>query len=339
MKIVCIQSPRYDYLTATLNEGLLELGHEVIASEDSNYTKKSPDELIRRAAPTADLIIVYSNWKVRTSLVQNLDHPLKVFVDGSDQQEFFVYPHMVFRAVFKRELNKLWKSPHGESVFPLPFAAEKRYFTKPSAPGKRDLTLSFAASMVTNAARHSLWLRLLARNDPAIFAGSTGERAYDQRIGYPIETPKFRELLHRSKVSVNAVGIGYDCGRFWEILASGAMLLTQELDIQIPHPFTDGKNCVVFKSFDDFEAKVDQICAGQIDAAGIARAGCEHLLAHHTTAKRAEYFLSCVARLKEPGQGKACQSFYQGPPPAGPGLHQRVLRKARRVISRVTGSA
>jgi hypothetical protein len=32
MKIVCIISPYYDYLTATLIEGLMELGHEIIAS-------------------------------------------------------------------------------------------------------------------------------------------------------------------------------------------------------------------------------------------------------------------------------------------------------------------
>lgn len=334
MRIICIQSPRYDYLTATLNEGLQELGHEMIASEDSNYTCKTPDKLLRRRAENADLIIVYSNWKVRTSLVQDIEHPMTVFVDGSDQQEFYVYPHMRFRAVFKRELNKLWQSADGEPVFPLPFAAEKRYFSKSAGAGERDLTLSFAASMVTNTFRHSLWHRLAARKSPAIFAGSTGESAYDQMIGQPIETPKFRELLRRSRVSVNAVGIGYDCGRFWEILASGAMLLTQELDIQMPQPFTDGKNCLVFKSLEDFDDKVDRIFAGKIDVEGIARAGYEHLVAHHTTAKRAEYFLGRVASLK--GDGQVCNSFYKGPPQRR-SLPKHFVGKIRRTVGRVLG--
>ena len=41
MKIICIQSPTFDYLTATLIQGLQQLGHTIIASENSNYAKKS----------------------------------------------------------------------------------------------------------------------------------------------------------------------------------------------------------------------------------------------------------------------------------------------------------
>ena len=48
MKIICIQSPTYDYLTSTLIEGLQLLGHTIFSTENSNYQKKSNDTLIKK---------------------------------------------------------------------------------------------------------------------------------------------------------------------------------------------------------------------------------------------------------------------------------------------------
>ena len=43
MRILYINSARYDYLTATLIEGLSELGHTVMCSRNSNYGKAIAD--------------------------------------------------------------------------------------------------------------------------------------------------------------------------------------------------------------------------------------------------------------------------------------------------------
>lgn len=309
MKIVCIISPCYDYLTATLIEGLQDLGHEVIASENSCYAAKSSNGTIRREAERADLIVVCSNRKVRTWLVEDIDNPNKVYVDGSDSQKFGVYPHIRFKLVFKRELNKCWTGKRSEPIYPLPFAAEKRYFKYPRL--KRDIRVSFAASLNTNTMRYSIHQRLLNREDDSIFSGSTGECAYlrpSKAKGYPLETPKYREILFRSQIGVNVVGAGYDCARYWEIPAAGALLLTQELDISMPYPFTNDTNCVIFKSVDEFGEKLDSLLANPSLVEEMAAAGHEHLMKYHTTRERAAYFLAIVSENRD--NTTYCDSFY-----------------------------
>lgn len=315
MKIVSIILPYYDYLTASLMEGLQELGHEIISSEESNYTKKTPDRQLRRLAEKADWIIVGGNQRVRTWLVEDIDNPNMVFIDGDDSQDFKVYRHIRFKIIFKRELNLHWQNANEEPIYPLPFAAEKRYFNPSTRI--RDIKVSFAANLNSNVMRHSIFYRLKKRNDPGIFYGSTGERAYlsNKSCGMPIETPKYRDILCRSQIGVNVAGAGYDCARLWEILAVGAMLLTQELDIAIPHPFTDGVDCVTFKSPDEFEAKLDQLLSNPAVVGQIADAGHRHLLQYHTTTARAAYF---VDRLHLLDQDKSCQSFYIGPRKGSP---------------------
>ncbi|MRS03929.1 glycosyltransferase family 1 protein [bacterium] len=310
MRIVCVISPYYDYLTATLMEGLQELGHEIVSSEHSNYTQRTSNRQLRDLSENADLIIVGSNRKVRTWLVEDIDNPHKVFIDGSDQQGFNVYPHIPFKAVFKRELNQKWINTTEEPIYPLPFAAEKRYFV--NRADKRDIRVTFAANMNTNTMRNSVYQRLKNKNDPGIFCGTTGEGAYRTQncLGMPTETPKFRRLLSQTQIGINVAGAGYDCARYWEILAACALLMTQELDIIIPHPFTDGVNCVVFKSLDEFDAKLDQLLSNPAAISEMAEAGYQHLLRYHTTAARASYFLNIATATNSE---VFCKSFYSGP--------------------------
>ncbi len=311
MRILSIISPHYDYLTATLMEGLQELGHEIISSENSNYTQSTPDRKLRKLSESADLIIVGSNKKVRTELIEDSDNPNKIFIDGTDGQEFCVYPHILFKMVFKRELNKCWNNSTGEPIFPLPFAAEKRYFC--NTPNKRSTKVLFAANMKVNPMRYSIHQRLTNRNDPDIFCGSTGEVAYRKKkcLGTPIETPKYRKLLSQTQIGINVAGAGYDCARYWEILASGALLMTQEIDITIPNPFTDGINCVTFKSLDEFDEKLGHLLSRPSSISEKAESGYNHLIKFHTTAKRAEYFLQTVHEHISDGY---CYGFYSNKP-------------------------
>lgn len=309
MKIVCIISPYYDYLTATLMEGLQELGHEIVSSESSNYTTKTSDKQLRRCAENADLIIVGSNRKVRHWLVEGVENINKIFVDGDDSQEFKVPSHILFKAVFKRELNRFWVNIHDEPVYPLPFAAEKRYFRGELAK-IRDISVSFSANLDANVMRHSVRYRLKKIGSAAIFCGNTGERAYlsAKSVGMPIDTPKYRDVLFRSQIGVSVAGAGYDCARYWEILAAGALLMTQELDIVIPNQFEDGVNCVVFKSLDEFEAKLEELMSDPVKVRRISESGYAHLLRYHTSVARASYFLDLACRDTH----KSCQSFYSG---------------------------
>ncbi|MDR1997306.1 MAG: glycosyltransferase [Candidatus Margulisbacteria bacterium] len=142
----------------------------------------------------------------------------------------------------------------------------------------------------------SIYLRLQARKDPQIISGNTKEMVYDGSGLYRIN-PVYRTLLQRSLISVNVMGSGYDCARFWEILAARAMLFTQKLDIEIPYPFTDGVSYVTFASLEEFEDKLAYYLEHLDEVEKIARRGHEHLLLYHTSQKRAEYFLEVCKQI------------------------------------------
>lgn len=301
MRILYVNTTAYDYLTATLVEGLLELGCEVRASEGSNYADKLEDELIPAYAEQADLIVVGTNAGVRVDLVRAMRNPRRVFVDGTDFQALLPPADLRFKMIFKRELGRAFVDAAASYVFPLPFAAERRYFT--ASPMQKDILVSFLADLGSNPLRFSIYQRLMNLRHPLVYTGVTGERAYrNPPLPQPIETPMYREALNRSLISVSVPGLGYDCARYWEILAAKAMLLTFEPDIVIPEGFSDGVDCVSFRSFEEFEAKVAHYGNNVDLASAIAERGHARLLSHHTTRARAAYFLEVVRRhIDRPG--------------------------------------
>lgn len=296
LNILFFNSPIYEYLAATLIEGLNTLGHNVQCTEASNYGTKIPEARIAAFSEHADLIVLGSGVGVRYDLARSLANPRKVFVDGNDSPVLGLPEGFEFPLIFKRELNRCDGLSAERRLHPLPFAAERRYF--PETEIGKDLLVSFIANMHTNPMRYSVHQRLLNMKSTAIVSGTTAERAYDPRSPQPLpmHTPAYRTFLQRSLISVNVAGAGYDCARFWEILAARAMLFTYELDIQIPHGFTDGVDCVTFSSLREFEEKLAHYLNRLDLVREIAERGYQHMLRFHTTKARAEYFLSVAGR-------------------------------------------
>jgi hypothetical protein len=290
MKIVYINAKIYDFTTATLIEGLKSLGHTVLCSETSNYGVSVAAEILKAEAPSADLLVLGSNLGVNLDLFAQLRNERAVYVDGSDQQSIAMPSNVAVKAIFKRELNRAAQLDPQAPVFALPFAAEERYF--PSTPPRKDVALSFLANMNTNPLRYSIHQRIGRLSHPApIMSGSTGESSYNGANGNPLSTPRYREILLRSRIAVNVPGAGYDCARYWEILAAGAMLMSWEPDIVIPEAFTDGVDCVTFRSLEEFEDKARYYLDHLDLVDAIAQRGSERLRKHHTSAARAQYFL------------------------------------------------
>jgi hypothetical protein len=293
VKIIYVNARIYDFTSATLIEGLSNLGHTLLCSEASNYGGGvAPDTLIAEA-PSADLVVLGSNLGANVGLFAQLRSECKVYVDGSDQQSVALPPNVEVKAIFKRELSRVVQLEPDAPIFALPFAAEDRYFPS-AAPGK-DIALSFLANMNTNPLRHSIHQRIGSlRHSAPIVSGSTGESSYNGVNGNPLPTPRYREILLRSRIGVNVPGAGYDCARYWEILAAGAMLMTWEPDIVIPEAFSDGIDCVTFRSLAEFDDKVRYYLDRPDVVEAIAQRGVERLLQHHTTRARARYFLRCA---------------------------------------------
>ena len=298
MKIIYVNAPIYDFTTATLIEGLKNLGHTLLCSESSNYGVGVADEVLIAQAASADLVVLGSNLGVDVGLFARLRNDRKVYVDGSDQASVVLPPSVEVKAIFKRELNRAVTLEPDAPVFPLPFAAEDRYF--PPATPRKDIALSFLANMNTNPLRYSIHQRIGALRHPAlVLSGSTGESSYNGSNGIPLSTPRYREILLRSRIAVNVPGAGYDCARYWEILAAGAMLMTWEPDIVIPEAFSDGVDCVTFCSVAEFDQKARYYLERPDLVYDIARRGTERLLKHHTTSARAQYFLQTAMSVFE----------------------------------------
>jgi hypothetical protein len=300
VKIIYVNARIYDFTSATLIEGLKNLGHTLLCSEASNYAAGVAAADLITQAPSADLVVLGSNVGANVSLFAQLRNERKVFVDGSDQQSIALPQNIDVKAIFKRELNRAAELVPGAPIFALPFAAEDRYFAA-TAP-RKDIALSFLANMNTNPLRHSIHQRIgKLRHAAPILSGSTGESSYNGVDGNALPTPRYRQILLRSRIGVNVPGAGYDCARYWEILASGAMLMTWEPDIVIPEPFSDGIDCVTFCSLAEFDGKVRYYLDHPDLVDAIARRGVERLLKHHTTRARAAYFLrNAVSATERP---------------------------------------
>jgi len=106
-------------------------------------------------------------------------------------------------------------------------------------------------------------------------------------------------LLGRSKMGLSIRGSGFDTMRYWEIVASKTLLVSEKPYIDIPNNFEHGKQAVFCRP--DLSDLVDLVRNYAHDDSArrdIAEAGYRHLLEFHTCERRAEQFLDvCRKRL------------------------------------------
>ncbi len=290
MIISYLNTPAYDYLTATLIEGLIELGHTVYTSELSNYGLRLKRKDFIAEANKSDLLIIGSNRNVKYNYLNYIKNSKTVFVDGSDSSYLnfnFEYPvNLIFKREYLSHVNY-----SNQTVIPLQFAAEKRYFSKDFVA--KDIDISFLAAN-NNFLREAINNILSSKYKLNSITQHTGEISYSGASGNPFENPKYFNILSRSKIVVNIPGRGWDCGRFWEAISNKALVITYKLDIVMPNPFIEGKHILCFNSLDDFIAKIEYCLSNPIDVRNMANEAYKHLIEFHTSKKRAEYFLKQI---------------------------------------------
>lgn len=133
-------------------------------------------------------------------------------------------------------------------------------------------------------------LRAKLQGDPYV-----GETDCNHRLGY---VDHFR-LLRRSKIGLSIRGAGFDTVRYWEIVASRILLISEKPFIHIPNNFEHGKQAIFCRS--DLSDLLDLVRIYLRDNAArkaMAEAGYQHLLKHHTCDQRARQFLDiCHQKL------------------------------------------
>jgi spore maturation protein CgeB len=106
----------------------------------------------------------------------------------------------------------------------------------------------------------------------------------------------YREIAS-SRIAVAIRGGGWMSPRYFEIVAMGAMLLSDKPEVLIPDDFVDRRHAVHCKpDLSDLDDLVRHYLREDQERETIATEGRAHLLKYHTCERRAEYFLEICQR-------------------------------------------
>ena len=285
--IYIINPKQYDFLTASVVEGVSELGRPFTTARHSNYGHTKWTDPAWRKISKDDIILDFNGSKRTRQFLRWLGHANVFRVDGTDHMYAGMEDRDLYRGLYKREHSRALGAREEMGIWPFPFAAENRYFR--STLPEKDIFLSCMLAKKNKPFRSVVESELMAIAKDNWFVGPTGERAGKMSRGSNLPTPKYNDILSRSRISVSVMGAGYDCARFWEVPAVKALLLSQALPIRMPHPFTDGVNAVFFETADELLARVAELESGKLDCEAIAQAGYDHLKQYHSTAARAAH--------------------------------------------------
>ena len=295
MKIAFIIPPNYDYLCATVIEGLFENNLEIYTNEGSNYGFKLNRYKFIKYANEASYVFISSGKLTDYSYLKYINNKNIIYIDGSDLPTIEHIFHKNYLFFFKRELlkNTLLRN---QGFYPLPFAIEKRYF--PSIYLNKDIKVSYVCSL-NNFFRRSAFLALKQNFLTDSFIGSTGEVAYNGVNKLPLNSPIYYNILNRSLISINIPGKGWDCSRYWEIIANKSCLLTYRLDIEIPYALIENEHYFAFSTIEEMIEKCHFLINNPKIAIETAEKALTHVKIHHTTKARVNYLLKIITSNSE----------------------------------------
>jgi Glycosyl transferases group 1 len=307
MKILYVNSRIYDFLTATIIEGLNALSSEkridLIATTWSNYARSSQIRSRReiyQARRSFDLAILGTNEGVDVELFWDVARPgHSICIDGSDNPQF-TYPPSEFTLYFKRELYNM----SHDNIRACPFAIERRWFSQLSNRLRYFLAACFGPS-TDERARTLEYLKSLSwpnikfgevpMNKLASLSGIIlGQCSFLvwQRSRFAVgHNYKYYRILRSSLLALGLPGLGIDTGRYWEILGSGALLIFPATGLQIPNPLLPDEHFLEYASFDDLHEKLQWAKVERKRINNMRQRAREHCSRHHTTRQRARYVI------------------------------------------------
>jgi len=307
--ILVIQTPHYDFCSASLIQGLIELKRlgediEIKCVETSNYAEVKDkytyadfdDKFLKKCAKTDHfLCILTSNNNVQEHIAEQINRPENtIYIDGEDTSPYKKKPED-FPLYFKREMMLDIEHPH--NVRPFPFAAENRYFNlqRFGIRSWKDKTFNVScmfgphddtkpwrrvieAKLKTMELENSSIGPLYGGSPKAII--DTGNRDHSD----------YFHVLALSKISVDGYGaFGCNAARFWESLANQCCLITQPIKIHMHKPFLLDEHLLEFKNTENLEDYIKYSDPEAIEK--IAKNGFNHLRKYHTTEYRAKYLI------------------------------------------------
>jgi hypothetical protein len=260
-------------------------------------------------------------WKVQL--------PPLVLLDGEDDSRLRIdlFRRFEFALCFKRECKlprayQAWTSLSRRAadrelfsrVFPLPFSVILETIPRIESPVK-EIDISYAGRASHRQRVRAVQLLRQAtdiRFEGGVYAeptdrrskvaASLGARLAAKLTGDAFVTPveqgtkltptEYYSLLGRSKIALSIRGGGFDTLRYWETVACGALLLSEQPDIRIPDNFEHRRHAIFCRpDLSDLVSLARYYRDHEHERKSIAAEGYAHLLKHHTCERRAEHFL------------------------------------------------
>ena len=117
------------------------------------------------------------------------------------------------------------------------------------------------------------------------------------RVGEHVHNSAYLAWLRAHRASVSFPGAGFDTARFWEILASGALLISKRIQLQFPQPLREGIHYLGFDSLDELDQSVEFALSDSVEVDTIRRAGYDFALAAYSSDAAAERLVRQELRL------------------------------------------
>lgn len=207
---------------------------------------------------------------------------------------------------FKREYvdNSNTYALAGIPIIPCPFSAVDN--TAPKVDYAQKEYSAFSVHGNTHTMREEVTKLLLDMDIPDSYVWINADFFFSKYNPYNEEDRRkvsrldywgYLEMIAKSKIGISVRGWGRDTLRRFEIPLYETLLFTHDIGIETPHPFEDGKTCVMFKNdLSDFKEKLEYYLQDENERIRIAREGHKHLLKYHTTEKRAAYMVECIKK-------------------------------------------
>jgi hypothetical protein len=114
----------------------------------------------------------------------------------------------------------------------------------------------------------------------------------DGRLG----RDEYYRSVQKCRILLSLPGAGYDTFRFWENAACNAIHVSSRMPLFVPNDFIDYSHIFRFEKIEELRRIMDEILQGRVHSEEVISNNRYHLVTHHLTTKRAEYFLNKIKR-------------------------------------------
>jgi hypothetical protein len=288
-----------DYLHDVLYHGLRQLGHVV-----HDYPRKTN---LHHPEPTSGLLefnwdeqsIQYADvlmicaqpadYRDRESeyyeylnfAIQSTSPKKIIVVDGHDLSVSYPSITRQFDKIFKRELYQ-----EQENTIQFPFAALPETLVHGI---RKEYDVLFVGSYSGQP------FRVDVRDALTHFCNATNIKAVISLD--PVSRDEYIDLVRKSRLVVSVRGFGWDCYRYWELPAMGAVMLTETIPINFKNDFIDGVDCFKFATGD-----LNDMCNKITEALKLSHGALEKIgmsawyktQVYHTAQARAKFLLENI---------------------------------------------